>query len=38
VNETDDGQSALLGAFGPDEKAAFDSLAKVSMTPIAEQR
>ena len=34
---TNYGQSALLGAFRSDEKAAFDKIAKVRMAPISER-
>jgi hypothetical protein len=37
-NHRDYGQSALLGAFRPDDKARFDALTKIRLTPIASQR
>jgi len=34
----DHGQCALLGAFRPDEKRAFDAFARMRMVPVAECR
>lgn len=38
ADTADHGQSALLGAFRPAEKRAFDAIARVRMVPVAERR
>ena len=38
ADTADHGQCALLGAFRPDEKRAFDAIAGVRMVPVAERR
>src|SRR5262245_33124437 len=38
ADAADHGQCALLGAFRPDDKRAFDAIAGVRMVPVAERR
>jgi len=38
INERDYGQSALLGAFAPEEKAAFDFVSKVKLVTVEAER